>query len=93
VRSYAAESMHEKENQGPKASEEAALRFVSDAINGHETSEGTTGLYLYSEIRGREKALFVLKALLPNTGFDVHRTLMVQSDERESPQEPDLQIR
>jgi hypothetical protein len=84
VRSYAAESMHEKENQGPKASEEAALRFVSDAINGHETSEGTTGLYLYSEIRGREKA---------NTGFDVHRTLMVQSDERESPQEPDLQIR
>lgn len=81
IRSYAAESIHSGSENGPVSNPENALRFVSDAVNGHETSEGRTGLYRYREVRGGKDALFVLEALLPATGFEVHRTLLVESAE------------
>ncbi len=90
IRSYAAESIHQAQQDGPASSRERALRFVSDTVNGHETSEGSTGLYRYREVRGAKDALFVLQALLPATGFEVHRTLLVQSAETQSNQEYDL---
>lgn len=92
IRSYAAESIHSERENGPAGSRENALRFVSDEVNGHETSEGRTGLYRYREVRGGKDALFVLEALLPATGFEVHRTLLVESAESgaESRQEIDL---
>ncbi len=81
VRSYAAESLHAGAVEGPAASREEALKFLSSAVEGHETSEGTSQVYRYTEIRGAKESLFVLRALLsnsgsesPEAGFDVHRT-------------------
>jgi hypothetical protein len=79
VRSYAAESLHTGAVEGPAASREEALKFLSSAVEGHETSEGTSQVYEYKEIRGTNESLFVLRALAPGSGgpeagFDVHRT-------------------
>jgi hypothetical protein len=84
VRSYAAESIHTQGGDGANASREAALRFVADATNGRETSEGTTGVYRYFEVLGNSTAQFSLEALLPNTNFEVHRTRLVQSNDAHS---------
>jgi hypothetical protein len=81
VLSYAAESIHRDTYYGPPASKEDALRFVSDAENGHETSEGSTAVYRYREITGPKDAVFILESLLPGATFEVHRAKMVQVKE------------
>ncbi len=79
VRSYAAEAIHRDTHDGPAASKEAALQFLSEVAGGDETSEGKTAVYRYREVQGPRESLFVLEALFPGTGFEVHRTKLVQS--------------
>ena len=81
VRSYAAEAIHRDTHDGPAASREAASQFLVDTASGDETSEGKTAVYRYRELQGAEESLFILEALLPGTGFEVHRTKLVQSHE------------
>lgn len=93
VRSYAAESIHQDSHDGPKASKEEALRFAADATNGEETSDGETALYRYREVRGSKESEFILEALLPGTGFEIHRTKLVQSrDIHSDPEKHDFHI-
>jgi hypothetical protein len=79
VRSYAAEAIHRNIQDGPKASREEALQFLADATSGEETSEGETSVYRYRELQGDKESLFILEALLPGTGFEVHLTKLVQT--------------
>jgi hypothetical protein len=81
VRSYAAEAIHRDTHDGPNASKEEALQFLADATSGEETSEGETALYRYREVQDAKESLFILEALLPGTGFEVHRTKLVQTHE------------
>lgn len=81
VRSYAAEAIHRDTHEGPIASKEQALQFVTDATSGEETSEGKTAVYRYREQQGDKESVFILEALLPSTGFEVHRTKLVQTHE------------
>jgi hypothetical protein len=81
VRSYAAEAIHRDTHDGPTASKEDALQFLSDTASGDEASEGKTAVYRYRELQGAKESLFILEALLPGTGFEVHRTKLVQSHE------------
>ncbi len=81
VRSYAAEAIHRDTHDGPIASREQALQFVTGATSGEETSEGTTTVYRYRELQGDKESLFILEALLQDTGFEVHRTKLIQSHE------------
>jgi len=78
VRSYAAESIHRNFQDGPKASKEEALQFLTDAAAGNETSEGKTDVYRYRELQSATESVFILEALLPSTGFEVHRAKLVQ---------------
>jgi hypothetical protein len=81
VRSYAAEAIHRDTHDGPNASRQEALQFLADATSGEETSEGKTEVYRYREMQGATESLFILEALLPGTGFEVHRTKLVQTNE------------
>ncbi|MGB7548709.1 MAG: DUF6569 family protein [Terracidiphilus sp.] len=80
VRSYAAEALHSSSDDGPVASKEAALEFVQSAVDGHETSEGISSVYRYREVHGQTESVFQLEALLPGTGFEVHRTKVYQRE-------------
>ncbi len=64
-----AESLHAGAVDGPAASREEALKFLSSAVEGHETSEGTSQVYQYKEIRGTNESLFVLRAAFARRGF------------------------
>lgn len=88
VRSYAAEAVHSSAEQGPAASAEAALRFVEEPVEGRETSEGSSTVYRYTEIRGREESLFLLDSLIPGAQFEVHRTKAFQKQTGPAPIEP-----
>lgn len=72
IRSYAAEAVTDQQPGGNQPTIADAQNFLELAANGHETSEGETGIYRYSEIRTGGVDSFVLQALLPDTGFDVH---------------------
>lgn len=72
IRSYAAEAVTEQQAGGGTPSVADAQRFLELATTGHEISEGETGVYQYSEIRAGGVDSFVLRALLPDTGFNVH---------------------
>jgi hypothetical protein len=72
IRSYAAEAVTGPESGGKRPGMADAERFLQLATTGHETSEGETGIYQYSEIRSGGVDSFVLQALLPDTGFAVH---------------------
>jgi hypothetical protein len=72
IRSYAAEAVTDQQPGGSDPTMADAQGFLELATNGHETSEGETGIYQYSEIRAGGVDSFVLQALLPDTGFDVH---------------------
>lgn len=78
VRSYAAESLHGSEAQGPVACREEALKFVVTTVKGEETSEGSSGVYRYFEVQGTHDSEFTLQVTLPGTGFDIHRARMVR---------------
>jgi hypothetical protein len=71
VRSYAAESLNPGEEH-PKPSIVDAQRFLESPNGGTETSEGSVGIYRYSELKANGTETFVLESLLPNAGSDVH---------------------
>jgi hypothetical protein len=71
VRSYAAESLMAGENHvAPGVAD--AQRFLDTPTGGTETSIGDVGVYRYRELRSSGTETFVLEALLPGTGYDVH---------------------
>ncbi|HEX8713913.1 MAG TPA: DUF6569 family protein [Terracidiphilus sp.] len=81
IRSYAAEAVTEEQTGAGKASIADAQHFLELGTTGHETSEGETGIYQYSEIRAGGVDSFVLQALLPDTGFNVHISKIVLAPE------------
>jgi hypothetical protein len=81
VRSYAAEAIGSAAHAGPTADKESVLRFVSEAANGEEKSEGKTAVYRYHQVRGQQISVFTLEALLPGTEFEVHRSKLVHERE------------
>ncbi len=81
VRSYAAEAIHLDTHDGPDAGKQQALQFLAGAASGDETCEGKTAVYRYRELQGANESLFILESLLPGTGFEVHRTKLVQGHE------------
>lgn len=72
IRSYAAEALTGRESRNGSPTTEDAERFLAIANSGHVSSEGDTGIYRYSTIRSGDVESFVLRALLPDTSFDVH---------------------
>ena len=75
VRSYAAESLTEGENH-PAPSAADAQHFLDMPSGGTESSEGEMGIYRYRELKSGNAETFVLEALLPGTGYDVHISKM-----------------
>jgi len=79
VRSYAAESVTESgDHETPTVAD--AHRFLASAAGSHETSEGDTGVYRYSELHGSAIDTFILESLLPNTNYEVHTSMMKLRD-------------
>jgi hypothetical protein len=72
IRSYAAEALSGQESRSGSPTTDDAERFLGIANSGRVTSEGETGVYRYSTVRSGDVESFVLRALLPDTGFDVH---------------------
>ncbi len=71
VRSYAAESLEPGETH-PAPSVADAQRFLESPAGGTETSEGSVGVYRYSEVKSGATESFVLESLLPDARYDVH---------------------
>jgi hypothetical protein len=76
IRSYAAEALTSTRMDRQPLSEADAQQFLDSPRDGHETSEGESGIYRYSEIHRGGITTFVLESLLPGTGFEVHRSRM-----------------
>lgn len=72
IRSYAAEALTGQEPPSGSPTTDDAERFLAIANSGRVHSEGETDIYRYSTIRSDDVESFVLRALLPDTGFDVH---------------------
>jgi hypothetical protein len=71
IRSYAAESLLDGETHAlPNTAD--AQHFLDAPPGGTETSIGDVGIYRYRELRSAGAETFVLEALLPGTGYDVH---------------------
>jgi hypothetical protein len=73
VRSYAAEAVAARgpmKTYGPPSVKSAQM-FLLD-LNGRENVESEPGLYRHTELSGDSFEAFILTALLPGTGFDVH---------------------
>jgi len=71
VRSYAAESLTPGETHSTPTVADAQ-RFLETPTGGTETSEGTVGVYRYSELKANGTETFVLESLLPDFRGDVH---------------------
>jgi hypothetical protein len=71
VRSYAAESLTAGET-GSAPTGADAQHFLDAPAGGAEFSEGEVGIYRYRELKSGGTETFVLEALLPGTGYDVH---------------------
>jgi hypothetical protein len=79
VRSYAAEAIAPRvEPAFPSAqpTREAAQEFLDRMSAKHENIETEPGLYRSTEIVGDDFEAFILTALLPDTGFDIHLAKM-----------------
>lgn len=75
IRSYAAESLspHPRPVTIPIPPTQASAQNFLDRLDArHQTVETEPGLYRNTEITGDDFNAFVLAALLPHTGFDVH---------------------
>ena len=75
IRSYAAEAVAPKITPAivkMAATQEQAQTFLDKLDSKHEAIESEPGLYRNTEITGDNFDVFVLTALLPNTGFSVH---------------------
>jgi hypothetical protein len=82
VRSYAAESLTEAEDHAAPTVAEAQ-RFLEAPATGKEETEGEVGIYRYRELKSDGAETFVLEALLPGTGYDVHISKMkLRGEER-----------
>jgi hypothetical protein len=75
VRSYAAESLAGDETHAAPTVADAQ-HFLDAPAGGAESSEGEVGIYRYRELRTGRTETFVLEALLPGTGYDVHISKM-----------------
>lgn len=75
VRSYAAESLAAGETHAAPSVADAQ-RFLDAPAGGTETSESSVGVYRYRELKSGGTSTFVLEALLPATGYDVHISKM-----------------
>ena len=71
VRSYAAESLNPGETH-PTPTVADAQKFLETPTGGRETSEGSVGVYRYSELKSEGTETFVLESLLPDAKYDVH---------------------
>ncbi len=86
VRSYAAESLNPGETRAnPTVAD--AQRFLEIPTGGSETSEGSVGIYRYSELKSGGTETFVLESLLPDAKYDVHisKLKLRESDRRAFP--------
>jgi hypothetical protein len=72
VRSYAAEGLSGSAHSASASLADAQQFLDAPAEGTAETSEGEVGIYRYREIKHNETDTFVLEALLPGTGYDVH---------------------
>ena len=75
IRSYVAESLSggvRLTTNGFAPTAEQAQRFLDHLNARHESVETEPGLYRNTEITGEDFEAFIMTALLPNTGFDVH---------------------
>ncbi len=82
VRSYAAESLTEGEDHAAPSVADAQ-HFLDAPSGGTENSEGDVGIYRYRELKSGGTETFVLEALLPGTGYDVHISKMkLRGEER-----------
>jgi hypothetical protein len=78
IRSYAAETFGEARpvKFQPTATAQAAQEFLDRLGATHESVETEPGLYRQTEISGDDYTAFVLRSLLPGTGFNVHLAKM-----------------
>jgi hypothetical protein len=81
VRSYAAESLSPGETHAAPTVADAQ-RFLEASTGGTETSEGTVGVYRYSELKANGTETFVLESLLPDSKGDVHISKLKLQNER-----------
>jgi hypothetical protein len=72
IRSYAAEAITMRTNNGAKASSDSAQRFLDDLTGRREVVETEPGIFRHAEISGKDFTVFELTSLLPKTGFPVH---------------------
>ena len=77
VRSYAAEAMSNS-GGGSVAPKQDARAFLNNFSASRETSESDPGLYRTTHFTGRDFEAFILTALLPGTGYNVHVTKMAR---------------
>jgi len=82
IRSYAAESFEQIEPVEAKLSstQQSAQRFLDHLGGIHESVDTEPGLYRDTEITGDGYSAFILTALLPGTGFNVHLAKMKRSE-------------
>jgi hypothetical protein len=77
VRSYAAEAMsNPRGHYNPSKQDPHA--FLNNLNAARETSEGEPGLYRNTQLTADDFEAFLLTALLPNTGYNVHLTKMAK---------------
>jgi hypothetical protein len=78
IRSYAAESLGELEPVARKLwpTQRSAQQFLDRLGATHESVDTEPGLYRNTEITGEGYSAFILTALLPGTGFNVHLAKM-----------------
>jgi hypothetical protein len=77
VRSYAAEAMSNSHTYyNPSKPDPHAFLYNLDAIR--ETSESEPGLFRNTQLSGNDFEAFLLTALLPGTGYNVHLTKMAK---------------
>lgn len=75
VRSYAAEAIT-SDSAEKQPSVAAAEQFLREMEGNHETIETDPGVYRQAETIGTNYRLFMLSALLPGTGYDIHISKM-----------------
>lgn len=78
IRSYAAEALRPALVPALAPSREKAQAFLDNLDGAHQNIETEPGIYRNTEIAGRDFEAFILTALLPNTGFNVHIAKMRQ---------------
>ena len=91
VRSYAAESVTERESDAdsgrvPTAND--AQHFLDAPVSGTENAEGEVGVYRYRELTSGGAETFVLESLLPGAAYNVHISKMKLRGEKRHTAKP-----